>query len=132
MKPLGVLIVSTGTLANSLKALAEKLLDKRPYVKSLALRREDRWGEAAAKMKKAMARANKGRGVLVLADLAGGTPFNVASALRKDLAVEVLGGVNVPMVLKAIQIATEMELAKAATYLERYGQDHVVRGVRDG
>jgi mannose PTS system EIIA component len=132
VKPLGVLIVSTGNLATSLKALADKLLDKRSYVKSLALRREDRWTEAAEKMKKAVARVNKGRGVLVLADVAGGTPFNVAASLRDDLSVEVLGGVNVPMILKAIQIATEMELPKAAVYLERYGQDHVVRGLRRG
>ena len=128
MKPVGILLVSTGNLATSFQAVIGELLGRPPFLKAVALKREDHWEDALVKVRKGAESVDQGRGVLVLADITGGTPFNVAQSLRADHDVEVIGGVNVPMVVKAVQISMEMELAELATYIERYGRDHIDRG----
>lgn len=128
MKPVGVILVSTGSLATSLQAFVGELLGKPPFLRAVILRRDDHWEEALAKVRKAVEAVDQGRGILVLADITGGTPFNVAQALRAERKIEVIGGMNVPMVIKAVQICAEMELPELATYVERYGRDHIDRG----
>lgn len=128
MKPIGILLVSTGNLATSLQAVIGELFGRPPFLKAVALKRDDRWEEALAKVKRGAEKVDGGRGVLVLADITGGTPFNVAQSLKADRRVEVIGGVNLPMILKAAQVCGEMELPELATYIERYGRDHIDRG----
>jgi mannose PTS system EIIA component len=128
MKPVGILLVSTGNLATSFQAVIGELFGRPVYLKAVALKREDHWEEALAKVRKGLEAVDQGRGVLVLADVTGGTPFNVAQSLRAEHAVEVIGGVNVPMIVKAVQVSMEMELPDLANYIERYGRDHIDRG----
>jgi mannose PTS system EIIA component len=128
MKQIGILLISTGNFATSLHALISELLGKPAFLKALVLRREDHWDEAIAKVRKAVEAIDQGKGVLVLADVPGGTPFNVSQALRAERNVEVIGGTNVPMAIKAIQVSAEMDLRDLATYVERYGREHINRG----
>jgi mannose PTS system EIIA component len=128
MKPIGILLVSTGNLATAFQAVIGELLGRPCHLKAVALKRDDQWEEALAKVRKGAEAVDQGRGVLVLADITGGTPFNVAQSLRADRNVEVIGGVNAPMVIKAVQVSMEMELPDLATYIERYGRDHIDRG----
>jgi PTS system mannose-specific IIA component len=128
MKPIGILLVSTGNLSTSFQSVIGELLGRPPFLKAVALRRDDQWGDALAKVRKGAESVDAGRGVLVLADITGGTPFNVAQSLRAERAVEVIGGMNVPMVIKAVQVCMEMALPELATYIERYGRDHIDRG----
>ncbi len=127
MKPIGILLVSTGNLATSMSRLTRMMVGRVSNLKALALKREDHWEDAITKMRRAVTIVNKGRGVLVFADIAGGTPFNVAQALSEDESVEVIGGVNIPMILKAIEVCGKMDLGEAATYLEKYGRDHITK-----
>lgn len=129
MKPIGILLVSTGNLATSFASAIGELLGRPCQLKAVALKRQDQWEEALEKVRKGVVSVDQGRGVLVLADITGGTPFNVAQSLRTETGVEVIGGVNVPMIIKAVQVSSEMELSDLATYIERYGREHIDRGV---
>ena len=128
MKPIGILLVSTGHLAKALETLAGGLFEKPPFLKAVTLKANDHWEVALARVKKVAEALDQGRGVLVLADIPGGTPFNVAQSLRAERTIEVIGGMNAPMVVKAVQVCMEMELTELAAYLERYGRDHINRG----
>ncbi|MFH1262646.1 MAG: hypothetical protein V1495_04280 [Pseudomonadota bacterium] len=129
MKPVGILLVSTGGLATSVSTLITELLGKPATFKSLAIRREDHWEEASAKVRKAVDAIDQGGGVLILTEIPGGTPFNVACSLRRERNVEVIGGINLPLVMKAVQIAAEHPLPELAALLEKYGRDHIQRGL---
>lgn len=128
VKRVGILIVSTGTLANSMRLLVQGLLGSVPQVKALCLRPEEHWGGAVERVRSAVTRLDDGSGVLVFADVPGGTPFNAAQSLKTEKNLEVIGGVNIPMLIKAAEVSAEMKLGDAASYIERYGRDHISRG----
>ncbi len=127
MKAFGILLVSTGDLAESMKRATELYLGRVAHLKSLVLLREDHWDDAKDKIEKEIDSLEKGKGVLVLTDVYGGTPFNVSVSLRGEKNVEVMGGVNLPLVMKAVEIASTMGVLESVLYLERYGREHLLR-----
>ncbi|MFP4033523.1 MAG: PTS sugar transporter subunit IIA, partial [Desulfococcaceae bacterium] len=66
--------------------------------------------------------ANRKAGVLVLTDMFGGTPSNLSYSLLEEGRVEVLSGVNLPMVIKALNSREGMELPRLAETLEAFGK----------
>jgi PTS system mannose-specific IIA component len=61
-------------------------------------------------------------GVLILTDMFGGTPSNLSYSFLEEGRVEVISGVNLPILIKAITARTETDLGKLATSLETYGK----------
>ena len=73
----------------------------------------------------AIKKLDKGRGVLVLTDLFGGTPSNISLSFMKEEKVEVLTGVNLPMLLKLSEIKENMSLREFACFIKEYGQKNI-------
>jgi PTS system mannose-specific IIA component len=94
------LILSHGGLARELLAAARTIVGELPDFAALSLDWEDSFEAARAKTAAALAELDSSRGVLILTDIYGGTPFNVAASLRASGKVEVLAGVNLPMVVR--------------------------------
>jgi PTS system mannose-specific IIA component len=110
------LILTQGGLARELLAAARTIVGELPHFAALSLDWEDSFETARGKAAAALADLDAGQGVLILTDLYGGTPFNVAASLRDPGRVEVLAGVNLPMVVRlacgALAGATVTELAE--------------------
>ena len=128
MKRFGLIIISDGKLASCMENMVRDILGEIPQFAAVSLNVNDPWDVSVEKVGKAAEQVDRGSGLLVLADIGGGTPFNVAESLKKERHIELIGGMNIPMVIKAAQVADEMSLADAAVYLERYGRDHITRG----
>jgi PTS system mannose-specific IIA component len=65
---------------------------------------------------------NNGNGVIILTDMLGGTPSNLTLSFLKEGKVEVVTGVNLPMLMKLAQLREEKDLVQVALALKQYGQ----------
>jgi PTS system mannose-specific IIA component len=119
----GVLVVAHGDLAGTLVKVVEKILGARLEVEAVSVGWDDDVGNFREKIQEAVERANRGRGVLILTDMFGGTPTNVALPFLKDGDVEIVTGVNLPMMVKVPNIQQGSgSLREAADRLRDLGQ----------
>ncbi len=125
----GRLIVTQGEWGAQLLAAAEKILGRSAGVGELTLDWDEDPARSAERLRTAIEASDQGDGVLVLTDLFGGTPARVAMCLLAPGRVEVLAGLNLPMIVRLGCPGTEeMPLADLARWL----QSKVVDSIRLG
>jgi len=73
----------------------------------------------------ALTRAEQGQGVLVLTDMFGGTPSNISLSFLADHKVEVVTGVNLPMLIKLATLSEDKPLEDLASFIKSYGQRNI-------
>ena len=122
---MGGLIVTHGRLATELLNAAEAIVGDVQNIAAVSIGWHDDVGMASSMIEKAIARVNTGSGVLVLTDMFGGTPTNIASTFLEDGVVEVITGVNLPMLIKLIQLEADVDLAGAARLVRENGQNNI-------
>ena len=114
-----------GRLATELLNAAEAIVVDVQNIAAVSIGWHDDVGMASSMIEKAIARVNNGSGVLVLTDMFGGTPTNIASTFLEDGVVEVITGVNLPMLIKLIQLEADVDLAGAARLVRENGQNNI-------
>lgn len=97
---IGGVIVTHGHLASEFIAAAEMIVGPMPHVTPASIDWHDDVDVARAELARAITRVSRGRGVLLLTDMFGGTPTDIASMFLNDPNIEVVTGVNLPMILK--------------------------------
>jgi len=123
---IGKLVLTHGGLARELLAAAQVIAGSTDGFEALSLDWNDDFEVARAKVAAAVARLDGGDGVLILTDMFGGTPCNVALTFQRPGAVEILTGVNLPMVLRlACQGSERRGVAEVARWLQAKGQRSV-------
>lgn len=125
----GTLILTHGGLAQELLAAAQVIAGELSAFEALSLDWKDGHEAAQAKILDALARLDQGEGVIILTDMFGGTPFNVAKQVTEPGRIELLCGVNLPMVLR-LGCRTgggcdRMNVSELATWLEGKGRQSV-------
>ncbi len=122
----GLVIAAHGHLAEEFVATAEQIVGKLPLTATCSIEPGASPEVIREQMLKAVSAVDVGDGVLVLADLFGGTPCNQGLTLTREHRLEVLTGVNLPMVLKANSLRAEaLSLPELAAALTRYGQKNI-------
>ncbi len=96
----GVLILTHGRLAPELLSAARVISGNLETFEALPLEWSDSFEEAYSKVEGVLSRLDNGQGTLIFTDILGGTPFNVAMAFCEPGRVEVVAGVNLPMVVR--------------------------------
>lgn len=124
---IGKLILTHGGLARELLSAANVISGRLNGFEALSLDWSEGFDEARSKVAAALARLDSGEGVLILTDMYGGTPCNIAMTFFQAGKVEVLTGVNLPMVLRlACQAeADETSVTDLARALQTKGQKSV-------
>lgn len=122
---IGGLIVTHGRLATELLNAAEAIVGEVGNIAAVSIGWHDDVETATSMIEQAIERVDKGSGVLVLTDMFGGTPTNMASTFLDEGAVEVVTGVNLPMLIKLIQLDPEADLATAAQQVRETGQGNI-------
>src|SRR5215510_1911236 len=110
---IGGLIVTHGRLAIELLNAAEMIVGEMHHITAVSLGWHDDVGMATNMIEKALERVKGPDGVLILTDMFGGTPTNISSTFLDLDKVEVVTGVNLPMVIKSAQIDKSQTLAAA-------------------
>lgn len=125
---LGKLILSHGDLAAALLRAVERISGCPPDgFRALCLDWDEKPDQAAVRVGQAIAEIDQGEGVLVLVDMYGGTPFNVASRFRELGKIEVVAGVNLPMALRLACAPAQLgTLRETAEWLQTKGQHSIV------
>ena len=97
---IGALIVTHGRLANELLNAAQKIEAKAGVMEAVPLEWTDSVDEAREKIRKALDRIGDAEGVIIFTDMFGGTPSNISLSFLEKGRVEIVTGVNLPMVVK--------------------------------
>ncbi len=118
----GLLLLSHGPLANAMRETVHMLEPDEPDdIGALSLAWEEATEAATRRLEKAIAEVDRGSGVVILTDMFGGTPSNLALAFLEPGRLEIVSGINLPMVVKARALAREGRNAReiAHTLVER-------------
>ena len=119
----GVLVVAHGDLSGTLVKVVEKILGLKLEAEAVSVGWDDDVGDSRQRIQEAVKRSNRGRGVLILTDMFGGTPTNIALPFLKAGDVEIVTGVNLPMMVKVPNIQQGSgSLREAADRLRDLGQ----------
>jgi PTS system mannose-specific IIA component len=122
----GLVIAAHGRLAQELVATAEQIMGALPEVATVSIEPGTSPETIRAQMRAAVKELDHGEGVLVLADLFGGTPCKESLLLCQKANVEVLAGVNLPMLMKAASLRKDpLPLHELAQSLYTYAQRNI-------
>ncbi len=122
----GIVVATHGRLADELVSTAEQIVGKMPSVATCHVAPGASAEFIRDEVRKAVQAVSTGDGVILLADLIGGTPCNQSLALCDNLPLEVLTGVNLPMLLKANALRSEsLPLPQLAQELMQYAQKNI-------
>jgi mannose PTS system EIIA component len=123
---IGILIVTHGGLGAELLRTAQEIVGKFPRIEAVSIDAPDQIDPARKKIEGGLERVNEGQGVLILTDLFGGTPSNLVLSYLEAGRVEVVTGVNLPMLMKLPSLREERDLRVLADNLAKYGQRNIL------
>ena len=114
VKRVAGVIVTHGHLAGELLAAAEMIVGPISHIAAVSIGWHDDVDAARDEVQRAITRVSQERGVLLLTDMFGGTPTNIASMFLEEGSVEVITGTNLPMVIKLATASAEDSMAEVA------------------
>ena len=122
----GLVVASHGHLAEELLATAKLIIGELPGVKACSVEPGASPEEIRKSISDAVKTVETGDGVIVLADLVGGSPCTQSLSLCRQARIEVITGVNLPMLLKAVTLRIRVSaLADLAQEIAQYGQRNI-------
>ena len=124
-RPIGGVIVTHGHLGSEFLAAAEMIVGPLPHVTQASIDWHDDVDVARHELERAIARVSQGRGVLLLTDMFGGAPMDIASMFLDDPGIEVVTGVNLPMILKLAEQTPDESLTAVAERIRDSGKDGI-------
>ncbi len=127
MKKIGGVIVSHGQVAKELLAAAEAVVGAQNHIAAVSIGWHDDVEMAKAEVSRAIKQVSDGSGVLLLTDMFGGTPTNISAMFIKENEVEIVTGVNLPMVIKLASQNKEITLTEMAKEVEAQGKQAIYR-----
>jgi PTS system mannose-specific IIA component len=123
---IGVVIVTHCRLAEELIAAAKLVVgEELKQFQPVSIGPSEGTEDIREKIVGAIRKVDEGQGVLILTDMYGGTPSNISLSFLEDKKIEVITGVNLPMLLKLATYPNEMDLEKLAVYITEYGQRNI-------
>ena len=122
---IGGLIVTHGRLAIELLNAAEMIVGEIHHITAVSLGWHDDVDMATSMIEKALERVKTPDGVLILTDMFGGTPSNMSLSFLEDGRVEVLTGVNLPMLIKFASDRKRLAVAELAAQLKQCGRESI-------
>ena len=127
IKKIGGVIVSHGQVANELLAAAETVVGNLSHIAAVSIGWHDDVELAKNEIARAVKKVSGGVGVLLLTDMFGGTPTNISAMFWKENEIEIVTGVNLPMVIKLAAQNKQMTLGEMAREVEEQGKQSIYR-----
>ena len=124
---IGIIILAHGKLGQELINVAEKITGPQKNLLALSIDADDSFEKTSENLKKIIKTADEGQGILIFTDLFGGTPSNLALSVLALSTVEVLTGINLPMLIKALSSRTEetQTLDKIVHIVQEAGKKYI-------
>ncbi|ODT66521.1 MAG: PTS fructose transporter subunit IIA [Pelagibacterium sp. SCN 63-23] len=122
---IGLVLVTHGALADEFRLAMEHVVGPQEYIEAIAIGPEDNAELRREDILAAIDRADSGAGVIILTDMFGGTPSNLAISVMQNRKVEVIAGVNLPMLVKLGRIRGEMSMQDAVAMAQEAGKKYI-------
>lgn len=122
---IGMVLVTHGHLATEFRAALEHVVGPQKQIVSISIGPEDDMERRRREIIDAIAETDTGDGVVVLTDMFGGTPSNLAISVMNGGKVEVLAGVNLPMLIKLASVRETAPLEQAVLQAQDAGRKYV-------
>ena len=122
---IGLVLVTHGRLAEEFRSALEHVVGPQERIETIAIGPEDKIEARRADIQRAVARVDDGTGVIILTDMFGGTPSNLSISLLRDGEVEVVAGLNLPMLVKLARVRKDATLDEAATKAQDAGRKYI-------
>lgn len=119
---IGFLIVTHKDLAEALMNVCDLILGHQEGILALSLDPDAPPEVSQQQIQRALVQVNNGSGVIILTDMLGGTPSNLTLPFLQEGKVEVITGVNLPMLMKLAQLRKDKDLVEVAAALKQSGQ----------
>ena len=123
---IGAIIVTHGSLGEEIIKSAEMIIGQQEKIKSVAIRPEDSEATIRENIAKALNEVDEGKGVLILTDMFGGTPSNLSLCFFEENRIEVVTGINLPMLIKFSTERKKGTLSEIVSTIKEYGQKHIL------
>ncbi|HTM76462.1 MAG TPA: PTS sugar transporter subunit IIA [Devosia sp.] len=122
---IGMVLVAHGALAHEFKSALEHVVGPQEYCETIAIGPDDNMENRRNDILTAIDTADAGDGVIILTDMFGGTPSNLAISVMQNRAVEVIAGVNLPMLVKLARIRADMPIKEAVNLAQEAGRKYI-------
>lgn len=122
---IGMVLVTHGRLALELVAALEHVVGPQAETASICIGPDDDMEQRRAEIVAAVAKVETGEGVVVLTDMFGGTPSNLAISIMENANVEVIAGVNLPLLIKLASLRSSEPLAEAVIQAQEAGRKYI-------
>ncbi|MFT3988660.1 PTS sugar transporter subunit IIA [Aestuariivirga sp.] len=122
---IGLVLVTHGRLAEEFVHALVHIVGPQEHIESVCIGADDKMDARRVDIANAISRVDRGAGVIILTDMFGGTPSNLAISLMELGRVEVVAGLNLPMLVKLARIRKDANLEKAAITAQDAGRKYI-------
>ncbi len=122
---IGIVLVTHGNLAVEFLSALEHIVGPQRNVMTVCIGADDDLEQRRAEVLESIAQVDKGAGVVLLTDMFGGTPCNLAISAMDQAHVEVIAGVNLPMLVRLASIRERVALADAVVSAQEAGRKYI-------
>lgn len=122
---IGLVLVTHGQLAKEFQAALEHVVGPQQQIATICIGPDDDMEQRRQDILNAVEAVNDGSGVVLLTDMFGGTPSNLAISVMDGMSIEVVAGVNLPMLIKLASVRGELKLAEAVDEARKAGQKYI-------
>ncbi|WP_088343602.1 MULTISPECIES: PTS sugar transporter subunit IIA [Rhodomicrobium] len=122
---IGVVIVTHGNLAREFRAALEHVVGPQEQIATICIQPDDNMEERRLAILKAIGSVDTGDGCVLLTDMFGGTPSNLAISVMDESHVEVIAGINLPMLVKLARVREESPISEAIKLAQDAGRKYI-------
>lgn len=122
---IGMVLVAHGHLATEFRAALEHVVGPQKQIASVSIGPEDDMEQRRQDIIDAVKAVDSGRGVVVLTDMFGGTPSNLAISVMNGGRIEVIAGINLPMLIKLASVRDTSNLEQAVAQAQEAGRKYI-------
>ena len=122
---IGLVLVTHGRLAVEFRSALEHVVGPQRQVEAVTIGPDDDVEQCRKNIVDAVKRVDGGEGVVILTDMFGGTPSNLAISVMSQPKVEVLAGINLPMLIKLASVRCDKRLAEAVVCAKDAGRKYI-------
>lgn len=122
---IGLILVTHGNLADQFVEATEHVVGQQSAIATVCIGPNDDMEQRRAEIAKAIKKVDSGDGVIILTDLFGGTPSNLAISLLEAGRVEVIAGINLPMLIRLTGARKTMGVVEAVQAAQTAGRNYI-------
>ena len=122
---IGIVIITHGGLAVEFRSALEHVVGPQSQIETVSIGPDDDIEQRRRELIEAVSRTDAGTGVIILTDMFGGTPSNLAISVMEETKAEVLAGVNLPMLIRLASVRRDKRLAEAVDLAKEAGRKYI-------